>query len=279
MARGSTLKSLERAGIVAKLEGSARTTTEKLMKVFWPGPLTLVLPRGPKILPTVTADTDFVAVRMPAHPVFQAVLKLVGKPLVAPSANRFQGISPTTPEHVIAELGGRIPYVVDGGACSVGIESTILWVKPKSLQLLRPGAISLEVLRKTTGRRIHATAKSLVIAPGMGTRHYAPGKPVALAHSSRELLQKAVALSKTFHSLGVLTRNRATAELIKRNLGKRSIVEIASPEGNPEEIARRLYACLRRLDSSVCDFLLLEVNRSKAGLLRAVHDRLQRAAG
>jgi L-threonylcarbamoyladenylate synthase len=247
-------------------------------------------------MPSVTAGTDFVAIRMPAHPVFQKILKLVGKPLVAPSANKFQGISPTTPEHVIAELGERIPYVVDGGACSVGIESTILWIKSTSVSLLRPGGIPVEALRKVTGRRIRTVARSSGdapskssrkgpelasgdIAPGMGTRHYAPGKPVALAHSTRELLEKAVALSKTFQSLGVLTRNQRTAKLIKKSLGKQSIIEIASPEGDPEESARRLYACLRRLDASVCDFLLLEVNRSKAGLLRAIHDRLQRAAG
>lgn len=274
----STLASLQRQGLIHPLTPWAQAVTQRLIQKFWPGPLTLVLPRGGKVSPAITADSDYVALRMPAHPVFQRVLKATGVPLVAPSANRFQGISPTRAEHVHAELGDRIDLIVDGGPCELGIESTILWIQPRRVSLLRPGALALEVLRKVAGVPIHASRTRAAIAPGREARHYSPAKPVALAVGPRDLLSKARALSKTFRSLGVLTRNQASADRIQKAIGN-AIIEVASPDGNPNEVAQRLYACMRRLDNSVSDFLLLETTRSKSGLLRAVGDRLQRAAG
>lgn len=274
----ATLESLVRQGVVGVLSPRARRVTQKLMARFWPGPLTLVLPRGRRVSPNITADSDYVALRMPAHPVFQRVLRSTRVPLVAPSANRFQGISPTRAEHVHAELGDRIRFIVDGGPCKLGIESTILWIQPNTVSLLRPGALPLEALRKVAGVPIRASRVRSSIAPGRESRHYSPSKPVALAVGPRDLLIKATALSKTFRSLGVLARTQSSADRIKKSVHN-VILEVASPNGDPQEVARRLYGCMRRLDNSVSDFLLMETTRSKSGLLRAVSDRLQRAAG
>ncbi|TVQ95488.1 MAG: threonylcarbamoyl-AMP synthase [Deltaproteobacteria bacterium] len=148
---------------------------------LWPGPLTLVLPRHPEVPDIVTAGLDTVAVRVPAHPVFRAVLAALGEPLAAPSANPFGFVSPTTAAHVADQLGDRVDLILDGGPCAVGLESTILDLRAPVPRVLRHGAVTLEQLRALLGE---VTTGPAVLdrpeAPGQLARHYAPGVPVAL---------------------------------------------------------------------------------------------------
>src|SRR5690348_13585170 len=120
---------------------------KRLASAFWPGPLTLVLPRGPRVPYLMTADLETVAVRMPRHPVALALIRALGSPIAAPSANRFMHVRPTTAQHVLADLGGRVPLILDGGPCEVGVESTVLDLCSELPIILRPGGVSLEALR------------------------------------------------------------------------------------------------------------------------------------
>ncbi|MEE2944351.1 MAG: L-threonylcarbamoyladenylate synthase, partial [Pseudomonadota bacterium] len=153
---------------------------DRLASAFWPGPLTLVLPLKPEagLSPLVTADLPTLAVRMPAHPVARDILQAFGGPIAAPSANPSGKISPTTADHVVAGLNGKIEAVVDGGACEVGLESTIVGLSDQPM-LLRPGGLPREALEAALGEAlaIHTAADPLV-APGQLTSHYAPGAPV-----------------------------------------------------------------------------------------------------
>jgi L-threonylcarbamoyladenylate synthase len=185
-------------GIVdgTRLSEAARTTVDRLAASFWPGPLTLVLPRGERVPHLATSGLDTVAVRAPAHPVAQAVLKAVDVPLAAPSANRFGRISPTTAEHVLEELDGRIPLILDGGPSEVGVESTVVQVTPDGgIECLRPGGVPMEALltvcpldpgtvrADAPGERQRAPAGNVgapLPSPGMLESHYAPACPVVL---------------------------------------------------------------------------------------------------
>lgn len=158
---------------------------ETLATQFWPGALTIVLPRrdnaaGRSIADAVTAGLPTLAVRCPAHPVMRALIHAVGQPLAAPSANRSGTVSPTCAAHVISSLGGRIPMVIDGGQCAQGIESTIVAPGADAITMLRPGQITAEQLHAATGMPVIAHDGHAIIAPGQMTRHYAPGKPVLL---------------------------------------------------------------------------------------------------
>lgn len=167
------------AEVLAVLDGRARA----LAAAFWPGPLTLVLPRraGAPLAAAVTAGLPSVAIRCPAHPVMQAILRESGLALAAPSANRSGGVSPTTAAHVAASLGGRVPLIVDGGACAAGIESTIVALREDGgWQVLRPGPITGGDLASVLGMPEAAGDDRGIEAPGQMTSHYAPGKPVRL---------------------------------------------------------------------------------------------------
>ncbi len=156
---------------------------KRLAQVFWPGPLTLILPRGPRVPSLVTAGLETVAIRMPRHPVALALIRALGSPVAAPSANRFMHVSPTTAQHALADLAGRVPLILDGGPCQIGVESTVLDLCSEVPTILRPGGISLEALRsvlphvqlpiqhKVPGRGEDVQAKK---APGQLLTHYAP---------------------------------------------------------------------------------------------------------
>src|SRR5947209_5623155 len=120
---------------------------ERLAQKFWPGPLTLILPRGPRVPRMVTAGLETVAIRMPRHPVALALIRALASPIAAPSANRFMHVSPTTAQHALADLAGRVPVILDGGPCQVGVESTVLDLCSEQPTILRPGGVSLEALR------------------------------------------------------------------------------------------------------------------------------------
>src|ERR1700694_2874788 len=167
----------------------------RLASVFWPGPLTLILPRGPRVPHLATAGLETVAIRMPRHPVALALIRALGSPIAAPSANRFMHVSPTTAQHVLADLAGRVPLIVDGGPCEVGVESTVLDLCSEVPTILRPGGVSLEALRAIlpgvqlpSRRRMHETAapweNGAQKSPGQLLTHYAPAIPLLLFDGS-----------------------------------------------------------------------------------------------
>ncbi len=247
---------------------------EALMDAFWPGPLTLVLPKRPAIPDIVTSGLDTVGVRMPDHALTLQLLRGLDFPLAAPSANPFGYVSPTTAQHVADQLGERIPYILDGGPCTVGVESTIIgWDvraddrppttdHPGRWCLYRAGGVPLEAIERIIGTVEPAVKQVLPAAPGMLESHYAPRKPVHVGDVS---------------------------ELLRSNAGKRVAVisfstpyaayrnEVLSPQADLAEAARHLFAALRDLDASDADVILAEVFPDE-GLGKAINDRLRRAA-
>jgi L-threonylcarbamoyladenylate synthase len=235
---------------------------DELAARFWPGPLTLVVRRA-RHLPGIGAANDTVAVRVPAHEVALRLLEAVGLPLAAPSANRSEGISPTTAEHVLRSLP-EVPLVLDGGTCSWGIESTVLDVTTATPTLLRPGALGLRVLRDVAGAIALPDAETTDGAarpsPGMSRRHYAPRARVLLAKDVGEVDRTGLV-----GPIAVLT------------------YEGAGPEGtetlsaDPREYAADLYAALHRLDDAGVGTILVQDPPQTEDWL-AVRDRLSRAA-
>ncbi len=233
---------------------------DELTQAFWPGPLTLVLPRWSLVPDLVTSGLDTVAVRMSAHPVFREIVRAFGKPLAAPSANRFGRISPTSADDVVKELGGRIPLVVDGGRTEHGIESTIVRVEPEKLTILRTGPITPDDLATIAPVEI-ATAGDKPDAPGQLKSHYAPRTPLTL--------------TETF------VPSPATALLAFRTPPPQTsafaAVEVLSPSADLREAAATLFAKLRRLDESGAGHILAEPV-PETGLGIAIMDRLRKAA-
>jgi len=244
----------------------------RLAQKFWPGPLTLILPKKPVVPAIVSAGLPSVAVRMPAHALFRRLIRLSGRPLAAPSANPFGYISPTTAEHVRASLGSKINSILDGGPAHIGLESTILDLRdPARPRLLRPGAISREALAAALGRpvawrRPKAAAPTVAqVAPGLLTRHYSPRTPLVL------------------HA-------RLTPALVAQSGNDEAFLFIAKPagktgknifwldaRGNLPGAARRLFAQLRALDVAGYRRLHAEY-ASGQGPAEAINDRLRRAA-
>lgn len=272
---------------LAELPGVARAIPPvawALAQRFWPGPLTLVLPRAEGIPPIVAAGGATVGVRMPAHPVALALLRAAGVPVAAPSANRFMRTSPTTAEHVLADLDGRIAAVLDGGACPIGVESSVLDLTCAPPRLLRPGGVTLEQLRavipETQGpAEPAATDPAIARAPGQMERHYAPRTPLIVYDASGAVGSAAV-LAGARRALAAGQRVGALvpddeAEALEA-LGV--AVERLGPTDTPTEQTRRLYAALRALDLRGCDVLLAHTF-AREGLGLALWDRLRRAAG
>ncbi|MBQ73208.1 MAG: threonylcarbamoyl-AMP synthase [Planctomycetaceae bacterium] len=217
---------------------------QALAAAFWPGPLTLVLPRQESVLDEVTGGLQTVGIRVPSHPTAQALLQAFGGGLAAPSANRFGRVSPTTAAHVLSEFKDAVP-VLEGGACSIGVESTIIDLSGPPA-LLRPGGVPVEAIEAITG----PLASSSTRAPGTLATHYAPRTAL------------------------LLSRNPAVDAARLREEG-RTVAILAA--GEDTEHARRLYAELRRLDDLGVDILIAEL-AGEGGLGRAINDRLSRAA-
>lgn len=236
------VETIEAAEKIAHFSDQARV----LAKAHWPGPLTLVLParEGSGIASLVTAGLSTIAIRMPAHLAMQALLKAVGKPLAAPSANASGSISPTCAEHVMNSLSGRIPMIIDGGACSVGLESTIVAVDADGLRLLRPGPVDLGLTLWTGGS---------LESPGQLASHYAPAKPLRL--------------------------NAVFADDNEWLIGFGAIVGDAtlSSNGDLSEAAANLFAALHEADASSKERIAV-APIPHIGLGAAINDRLSRAA-
>jgi L-threonylcarbamoyladenylate synthase len=265
-ARAATVEALVGAGIVDA--GVARERTATLLARFAPGPLTLVLPRGPRVPDLATAGLPTVAVRSPRHPVAQALLEAAG-PLAAPSANRFGRISPTSAADVVAELEGRVELVLDGGPCEVGLESTVVAVDEGGLTLLRPGGVPVAALEAIAPVARGARG---ILAPGMLPGHYAPAKRLILLDAPVAELVQAPRATR----LGLLAFHEGAGERLAALAGCPVVTRLLPADA--EGAARGLFAALRALDASDADLLVAEPYPDGEGLGHAIADRLARAA-
>jgi L-threonylcarbamoyladenylate synthase len=242
-------------------------TAWKLVEHFWPGPLTLVLPRAADVPDAVTGGQDTVALRMPDHPVALALLAEFGGPLVAPSANRFGRISPTTAEHVREELGGAVDFILDGGPCQVGVESTIVDLSADTPRLLRPGGVARDAIEAILGRPLAGPAQGGPRTPGALLAHYAP---VTALH----LLTRAEIDVKVCEAVA---EGRKVAVLAPEPDNVGPACRWLEPPADPAAYARVLYAWLRDLDRSGVSAILVQTP-PLSPRWEAVHDRLTRAA-
>jgi L-threonylcarbamoyladenylate synthase len=259
-----------------------------LMKAFWPGPLTLLLPRSDKVPDAVTAGKALVGVRMPAHPVALRLIRSAGMPVAAPSANLFGRISPTTAAHVLEDLDGRIDAVLDAGATLHGVESTVLDVSQTPMRIYRPGAITAEQIRAVAGAvELHResaepaeTPTEALPAPGVGLRHYAPKARLVLIDVPMDMPAAELALK-----LAEAARGAGSARLgvmlpegiaLPNELGAVRIFRWGR-WGALDELAERLYAGLRALDAEGCDAILCPLPPAE-GIGVALRDRLRKAA-
>lgn len=241
-------------------------TARQLAAHFMPGPLTLLLKKHPRIPDLVTAGSPWVALRIPAHPMALQVLQALPFPLAAPSANPFGYISPTSAQHVAAQLGEKIPYILDGGTCGVGLESTIISFAEATAKVLRKGGISVEAIEAIIGNvEVQAQSSSNPQAPGMLKSHYAPKIPFYLGNLEALYQQykgKKVGVLAFQHLLAAAPE----AEQL-----------VLSPAGDLAEAARGLFAAMRQLDGLPLDIIIAEPV-PEYGLGRAINDRLRRAA-
>jgi len=240
----------------------------KLARKFWPGPLTLILKRSPRVSELVTGGQDTVALRVPSHPVAQALLRRFGGGVAAPSANRFGRVSATTAEHVRREFGSTVDCVLDGGAADVGIESTIVDLSGPQPTLLRPGWITVQQLEGVLGVPLAAPDFQSPRAPGTLAAHYAPQTPLILAEGDL-LVELAGSLTRQGKRVAVLACSTLRPPLP-------GLAWIAAPD-DAAGYAHALYANLRRLDEAGCDAILVEKAPQDAAW-SAINDRLTRAA-
>ncbi|GLV56471.1 threonylcarbamoyl-AMP synthase [Dictyobacter sp. S3.2.2.5] len=261
---------------------------KKLAAAFWPGPLTMILPAGPRVPGLITSGLPNVAVRMPSHPIARALIRAAGVPVAAPSANRFMHVSPTTARHAYMDLKGRVPLILDGGPCTVGVESTILDLCAEVPTILRPGGTGLEALRRVLQkvqppqlRQIQSEEEEDLTqaqaAPGQMRVHYSPHVPTYLFEGSVEDMRHAMlaelqARQAREEHVGVLI---ADEDL---NAFQESGAIIYSLGHTPEQAATRLFAGLRTLEDAGVNVILCR-SFTEQGLGLAIRDRLLKAAG
>ncbi|HZU66548.1 MAG TPA: L-threonylcarbamoyladenylate synthase [Ktedonobacteraceae bacterium] len=269
------------------LTASIPERARRLAQAFWPGPLTLILPRGSRVPRLVTAGLDTVAVRMPRHPVAQALIRATGSPIAAPSANRFMHVSPTMAQHAFADLDGRVPLILDGGPSEVGVESTVLDLCSEVPRILRPGGVSLEALRSVlpevqppvlrTPEQVNEAEAQ--VAPGQMLIHYAPVIPLLLFDGGLEAMRNAM--------LDELRRRRSSGERVGVLIADEDVPVFEDSEAairtlgsanDPRQIATALFAGLRALESAGVDVILCR-SFDEHGLGLAIRDRLLKAAG
>lgn len=274
------LASADELGRVAR---RVPAVARRLAEAFWPGPLTLLLPRAAAVPLEVTAGLDTVGVRVPDHPVALALISAAGVPIAAPSANRFGHTSPTLAEHVLADLEGRVDVVLDAGPTPYGVESTVLDLSSGRPRVLRPGGVSVEALEQVLGRRVGVGRRGGPgRSPGMLARHYAPSARLELFEGPSEaalaaMRARAEALLRQGSRVGLLVAREDLERLGLAEHDRRLTVEVLGSERDLAEVARRLYAGLRRLDALQADVILARTfGREELGL--AIADRLRRAA-
>jgi L-threonylcarbamoyladenylate synthase len=271
--------------------GDEGRVVARLMEAFWPGPLTLLLPRTAAVPDAVTAGRPLVGVRSPAHRVARELIRMAGVPVAAPSANRFGHTSPTTAEHVLADLDGRIGAVLDGGATSVGVESTVLDVAARAIY--RPGAVTAAMLSRVIGDEVRVVSGIVktdeadssatlrndnqerrndngagLVSPGMGMRHYAPQARLVLVEGQQELLREVA--KYPVDEVGVMLPDGW-------NAGGTGMVWRWGVWDDAETLARLLFAGLRKLDARGVKAIVCPVP-AMGGLGDALRDRLEKAA-
>jgi L-threonylcarbamoyladenylate synthase len=260
----------------AELAAEWPEEAETCARAFWPGPLTLVVRRRASVPSAVAGGGDSIAVRAPSHPVARAVIAALGEPVAAPSANRYQGLSPTRAEHAVKQLGDAVDLVLDAGACDAGIESTVLDVRCRPARVLRPGAVDLAALRAVVpdvaaspGRVEHVERGEARPSPGMDERHYAPRARLLLADTSHEARRIAYGLASEGARVGVLLREGAEDVA-------GSTLRVRKMPAEPAAYARALYGVLHELDDAGVDAVVVQgVPPDDAWW--AVADRLARA--
>ena len=248
----------------------------RLARAYWPGPLTLLLPKAARVPAETTGGLSSVGLRVPAHPVALELLKRFGGGVAAPSANRFGRVSPTRAQHVQADLGEDIDVLLDGGDCSVGVESTILDLTHDTPVLLRPGGIAGQDIESLLGVKLSRSAAPDVRAPGMLASHYAPRARVELLDSSK-LESRARELTQAGERVAVLVSSsddRASLALLRD-------VNLLDLGPSDDAAARRLYSALRQADVDSADVVLASPpsSTSARGIAEALVDRLTKAAG
>jgi L-threonylcarbamoyladenylate synthase len=267
---------------------------KRLAEAFWPGPLTLILPRGPRVPDLITAGLQTVAVRMPRHPVALALIRAAATPIAAPSANRFMHVSPTTAQHAFGDLAGRVPLILDGGPSEVGVESTVLDLGSPVPTILRPGGISLESLRavlptvqpprrrEATGEATQAEMEAQRVpmhSPGQMLIHYAPAVPLLLFEGAPEamraaMLNEAKQRQARGERVGVLVADEDVTTFQESDI----LVHSLGNAGAPEQIAASLFAAMRALEAADVHVILCR-SFDERGLGLAIRDRLLKAAG
>ncbi len=277
------IASVRDLSVVAVVPDELKELVEQLAGLFWPGPFTMVLPRSGKVPDIVTSGLDTVAVRISAHPVMRGVIKSLKKPVAAPSANRFGRISPTSAGAVMKELGGSINMILDAGACSEGLESTIVrpFIDEKgkpAVELLREGPVTREQFRnvvkvikpKKQSARQRGMQEGGIQSPGQLPSHYAPGKPFVLVEKGQEFIpQEGV-------RYGLLSFKGDSGLAVS---GDWDEVVIMSPgSGRLAEVAVRLFALMRQMDENEKIDVIVAESVPESGLGYAIMDRMRRAA-
>jgi L-threonylcarbamoyladenylate synthase len=234
---------------------------QKLINRFWPGPLTLVLPKSSKVPPIVTAGLQTVAVRMPSHPVALELIKEADVPVAAPSANPFGYLSPTTAQHVKEQIGEKVDLILDGGKCPIGVESTVIDLSNEPT-LLRSGGLPVEEVEKVIGKiKILSSLPQRPRSPGQLPHHYSPHTPIEILEEGFKIKGKKVGLL-------AFTPPKDRTPYKK--------IEVLSPTGDMREAAANFFYCLHRLDKAGLDLIIAEPVE-EVGLGRAIMERLRRA--
>jgi L-threonylcarbamoyladenylate synthase len=255
------------------LAGAWTADATRLTRAFWPGPLTIVVDRAASVPAAVSGGGPSVAIRAPSHPIARAVLAALGEPIAAPSANRYQGLSPTSASHVVQELGDGVDLVLDAGRCEAGIESTVVDVREPPARVLRPGAVGIARLRGVVPGVVwtveRLSGEELRVSPGMQDRHYSPRASLTVADTLEQAREVASELAARGETVGLLTRGPAAAL-------PSGVLARALPE-DAEGYAHGLYATLRDLDD-VGATVIVVVRVPDDEDWWAVADRLARAA-
>lgn len=258
------------SGLAGLIAGEPCACARALMRAFWPGPMTLIFPKSPRVPREVTAGLDTVAVRMPSHPVARALIRAAQTPIAAPSANRSGRPSPTTAAHVLEDMEGRIPLILDGGPCEVGLESTVVDVTGARPRILRPGGVTLEMLEGVVGDVdvdegvLHQLqAGSQARSPGMKYKHYAPKGEVTIVTGPRAAQEIARLYDAADGRAAILAFSQA-------DYGARRVYRLKNAPGE-------LFAALRQLDEDGMETIYAE-DVPTAGVGLAVMNRLMRAA-
>ena len=264
--------------MLSRLAVNLPANARKLMEAFWPGPLTLLLPRSAAVPDAVTAGRPLVGVRMPAHAVAFACIAEAGVPVAAPSANLFSRISPTSAQHVLQDLDGRIDAVLDAGPTQHGVESTVLDPNQSPMVIYRPGAVTAEQIRAVAGdvvlfgggEPLTNAPREALPSPGVGLRHYAPRARLILLQGSTAEMQRHIARASMDVRLGVMLPQgwHTPPSAVAFDWGNWTV---------PEELAQRLYAGLRELDAQGCEVILCPLPPAE-GVGAALRDRLRKAA-